>query len=166
VSGKQPLTFVLQGGKMMASAAERVYSLIKETVENLGVSLWDVRFLKEGASWYLRVFIDKENGITIDDCTDVSHAIDPVIDEADPIDKSYYLEVCSCGIERELSRPEHFEKMLGQKVKLKLYKAQDGVKEFIGNLIGFDGKVKIDVDGEIKEFDLKEISKANLCDFD
>jgi ribosome maturation factor RimP len=166
VSGKQPLTFVLQGGKMMASAAERVYSLIKETVENLGVSLWDVRFLKEGASWYLRVFIDKENGITIDDCTDVSHAIDPVIDEADPIDKSYYLEVCSCGIERELSRPEHFEKMLGQKVKLKLYKAQDGVKEFIGNLIGFDGKVKIDIDGEIKEFDLKEISKANLCDFD
>ena len=150
----------------MASAAERVYSLIKETVENLGVSLWDVRFLKEGASWYLRVFIDKEDGITIDDCTDVSHAIDPVIDEADPIDKSYYLEVCSCGIERELSRPEHFEKMLGQKVKLKLYKAQDGVKEFIGNLIGFDGKVKIDVDGEIKEFDLKEISKANLCDFD
>jgi ribosome maturation factor RimP len=166
VSGKQPLTFVLQGGKMMASAAERVYSLIKETVENLGVSLWDVRFLKEGASWYLRVFIDKEDGITIDDCTDVSHAIDPVIDEADPIDKSYYLEVCSCGIERELSRPEHFEKMLGQKVKLKLYKAQDGVKEFIGNLIGFDGKVKIDVDGEIKEFDLKKISKANLCDFD
>jgi ribosome maturation factor RimP len=166
VSGKQPLTFVLQGGKMMASAAERVYSLIKETVENLGVSLWDVRFLKEGASWYLRVFIDKEDGITIDDCTDVSHAIDPVIDEADPIDKSYYLEVCSCGIERELSRPEHFEKMLGQKIKLKLYKAQDGVKEFIGNLIGFDGKVKIDVDGEIKEFDLKEISKANLCDFD
>jgi ribosome maturation factor RimP len=166
VSGKQPLTFVLQGGKMMASAAERVYSLIKETVENLGVSLWDVRFLKEGASWYLRVFIDKEDSITIDDCTDVSHAIDPVIDEADPIDKSYYLEVCSCGIERELSRPEHFEKMLGQKVKLKLYKAQDGVKEFIGNLIGFDGKVKIDVDGEIKEFDLKEISKANLCDFD
>jgi ribosome maturation factor RimP len=166
VSGKQPLTFVLQGGKMMASAAERVYSLIKETVENLGVSLWDVRFLKEGASWYLRVFIDKEDGITIDDCTDVSHAIDPVIDEADPIDKSYYLEVCSCGIERELSRPEHFEKMLGQKVKLKLYKAQDGVKEFIGNLIGFDGKVKIDIDGEIKEFDLKEISKANLCDFD
>ncbi len=150
----------------MASAAERVYSLIKETVENLGVSLWDVRFLKEGASWYLRVFIDKEDGITIDDCTDVSHAIDPVIDEADPIDKSYYLEVCSCGIERELSRPEHFEKMLGQKVKLKLYKAQDGVKEFIGNLIGFDGKVKIDIDGEVKEFDLKEISKANLCDFD
>ena len=150
----------------MASAAERVYALIKETVESQGVELWDVRFLKEGASWYLRVFIDKEEGITIDDCTDVSHAIDPVIDEADPIDKSYYLEVCSPGIERELTRPEHFEKMIGQIVKLKLYKAIDGVKEFKGELLSFDGKVKLMVDSTSFEFDLKEISKANLCDFE
>lgn len=150
----------------MASAAERVYALIKETVESQGVELWDVRFLKEGASWYLRVFIDKEEGITIDDCTDVSHAIDPVIDEADPIDKSYYLEVCSPGIERELTRPEHFEKMIGQIVKLKLYKAIDGVKEFKGELLSFDGKVKLMVDSTSLEFDLKEISKANLCDFE
>ena len=150
----------------MASAAERVYALIKETVESQGVQLWDVRFLKEGASWYLRVFIDKEEGITIDDCTDVSHAIDPVIDEADPIDKSYYLEVCSPGIERELTRPEHFEKMIGQIVKLKLYKAIDGVKEFKGELLSFDGKVKLMVDSTSLEFDLKEISKANLCDFE
>lgn len=150
----------------MASAAERVYALIKETVEAQGVELWDVRFLKEGASWYLRVFIDKEEGITIDDCTDVSHAIDPVIDEADPIDKSYYLEVCSPGIERELTRPEHFEKMIGQIVKLKLYKAIDGVKEFKGELLSFDGKVKLMVDSTSLEFDLKEISKANLCDFE
>ena len=142
----------------MASAAERVYALIKETVESQGVELWDVRFLKEGASWYLRVFIDKEEGITIDDCTDVSHAIDPVIDEADPIDKSYYLEVCSPGIERELTRPEHFEKMIGQMVKLKLYKAIDGVKEFKGELLSFDGKVKLMVDSTSLEFDLKEIS--------
>ncbi|MBR2447510.1 MAG: ribosome maturation factor RimP [Clostridia bacterium] len=150
----------------MASAAERVYALIKETVESQGVELWDVRFLKEGASWYLRVFIDKEEGITIDDCTNVSHAIDPVIDEADPIDKSYYLEVCSPGIERELIRPEHFEKMIGQIVKLKLYKAIDGVKEFKGELLSFDGKVKLMVDSTSLEFDLKEISKANLCDFE
>lgn len=150
----------------MASAAERVYALIKETVESQGVELWDVRFLKEGASWYLRVFIDKEEGITIDDCTDVSHAIDPVIDEADPIDKSYYLEVCSPGIERELTRPEHFEKMIGQIVKLKLYKAIDGAKEFKGELLSFDGKVKLMVDSTSLEFDLKEISKANLCDFE
>ena len=146
----------------MASAAERVYALIKETVESCGVELWDVRYLKEGASWYLRVFIDKEAGITIDDCTDVSHAIDPIIDEADPIDKSYYLEVCSCGIDRELTRPAHFEAMVGETVKIKLYKAVDGVKEFIGVLNGFDGNVKLDVEGELYEFALKEISKANV----
>ena len=89
----------------MANSAEKVYGLIKDAVEEQGVSLWDVRFLKEGASWYLRVFIDKPEGISIDDCTNVSHAIDPIIDAADPIDVSYYLEVCSPGIERELTRP-------------------------------------------------------------
>ena len=73
----------------MANSAERVYELIKDAVEAEGVRLWDVRFLKEGASWYLRVFIDKPEGISIDDCTNVSHAIDPIIDEADPIDVSY-----------------------------------------------------------------------------
>ncbi len=150
----------------MASAAERVYSLIKETVENQGVELWDVRFIKEGASWYLRVFIDKDSGITIDDCTNVSHAIDPVLDEADPIDKSYYLEVCSCGLERELVKPEHFKKVLGQKIKVKLYKAVEGVKEFEGTLISCEDTIKLETEGEIYEFSLKEISKANLCDFE
>ena len=149
----------------MANAADRVFSLIKETVESLGVELWDVRFVKEGASWYLRVFIDKEEGITIDDCTDVSHAIDPVIDEADPIDKSYYLEVCSCGLERELVKPEHFKKVLGETVKVKLYKAIDGVKEFTGTLLSSEENLVLDVDGEKIEFSLKDISKANLCDF-
>ena len=150
----------------MASAAERVYSLIKETVENEGVILWDVRFLKEGASWYLRVFIDKEEGITIDDCSRVSHAIDPVIDEADPIDKSYYLEVCSPGLERELIRPEHFERFLGQKVKIKLYKVVDSKKEFIGILKQAEDMVVLEISGEEMSFGFKDISKANLCDFD
>lgn len=150
----------------MANAAERVYSLIKETVEAQGVELWDVRFVKEGASWYLRVFIDKENGITIDDCTNVSHAIDPVIDEADPIDKSYYLEVCSCGLERELVKKEHFQKVIGQKIKVKLYKAIDGVKEFEGILISCDDFIVIDQGNQKCEFALKDISKANLCDFE
>ncbi len=150
----------------MANAAERVYSLIKETVENQGVELWDVRFVKEGASWYLRVFIDKQDGITIDDCTNVSHAIDPVIDEADPIDKSYYLEVCSCGIERELSKEEHFIKVLGQEIKIKLYKAVDGVKEFCGILKSCENGITLEIDGNEITFALKDISKANLCDFD
>ncbi len=150
----------------MASAAERVYALIKDTVEACGVELWDVRYLKEGASWYLRVFIDKAEGINIDDCTDVSHAIDPIIDEADPIDASYYLEVCSPGIERELTRPEHFVKMVGETVKIKLYKAIDGKKEFVGILKSADEKILLEIDGNELEFGLKDISKANLCDFE
>ena len=150
----------------MAGAAERVYALIKETVENCGVELWDVKYLKEGASWYLRVFIDKPEGISIDDCTDVSHAIDPVIDQADPIDDSYYLEVCSPGLERELSRPEHFVKMMGQKIKIKLYKAVDGVKEFTGMLKSAQDGVTIETENGDVTFTLKEISKAHLCDFE
>ena len=150
----------------MANAAEKVFSLIKETVEAQGVELWDVRFLKEGASWYLRVFIDKEDGISIDNCTDVSHAIDPIIDEADPIDKAYYLEVCSCGIERELSRKEHFEKCVGQEVKIKLYKAVDGVKEFRGVLNKADEEIELLINENPRKFALKDISKANLCDFE
>ena len=150
----------------MANAAEKVFSLIKETVESQGVRLWDVRFLKEGASWYLRVFIDKEEGISIDDCTNVSHAIDPIIDEADPIDKAYYLEVCSCGIERELSCKEHFEKCIGKEVKIKLYKAVDSVKEFRGVLTEVDDEITVLIDENPRKFALKDISKANLCDFE
>lgn len=150
----------------MANAAEKVYGLIKETVENCGVSLWDVRFLKEGASWYLRIFIDKPEGISIDDCTEVSHAIDPIIDEADPIDVAYYLEVCSPGIERELNRPEHFAAVVGEKVKIKLYKALDGKKEFIGTLISAEENAVIECDGIQLTFAFKDISKANLCDFE
>ena len=150
----------------MANAAERVYSLIKDTVESCGVELWDVRFLKEGASWYLRVFIDSENGIGIDDCTNVSHAIDPVIDEADPIDKSYYLEVCSPGVERELTRISHYKKELGKEIKIKLYKAVDGVKELRGTLVSCEENIVLNADGKEYTFGLKEISKANLCDFD
>ena len=150
----------------MANAAEKVYGLIKETVEAEGVNLWDVRFLKEGASWYLRVFIDKPEGISIDDCTNVSHAIDPIIDDADPIDVSYYLEVCSAGIERELTRQSHFEASVGKTVKIKLYKALDGVKEFTGVLKDAVDRVTIETEGGEYKFELKDISKARLCDFE
>ena len=150
----------------MANAAEKVYGLIKETVEAEGVSLWDVRFLKEGASWYLRVFIDKPEGISIDDCTNVSHAIDPIIDDADPIDVSYYLEVCSAGIERELTRKSHFEASVGKTVKIKLYKALDGVKELTGVLKAAADTVTIETESGEYKFELKDISKARLCDFE
>ena len=150
----------------MASAAERVYSLIKETVENEGVILWDVRFLKEGASWYLRVFIDKEGGISIDDCSRVSHAIDPVIDEADPIDKSYYLEVCSPGLNRELKEPYHFEAFVGSEVLLTLYKAEDGSKSVRGILEAFNNGPVLRVGDEVKEYPISAVAKATLCDLD
>ena len=150
----------------MANAAEKVYSLIKETVESQGVTLWDVRFLKEGASWYLRVFIDKPEGIGIEDCTNVSHAIDPIIDEADPIHVSYFLEVCSPGTERELTRQSHFEACLGKKVKIKLYKAIDGVKELTGTLKSAADTLVIETEGGEYELSYKDISKARLCDFE
>ena len=151
----------------MASVAEKVFALVKETVENEGVKLWDVRFVKEGASHYLRIFIDKPEGVNIDDCTNVSHAVDPIIDEADPIDCSYYLEVCSAGLGRELTRDEHFTAMLGKDVKIRLFKAVDGVKEFIGKLSSFEnGIVTVEINGENKDFLRKEISKITLEDFD
>ena len=150
----------------MANVAERVFSLIKDTVHQQNVTLWDVRFVKEGASWYLRVFIDKEDGISIDDCTNVSHAIDPVIDEADPIDKAYFLEVCSPGLERELTRDFHFQSVLGEKIKIKLYKALDGKKEFIGTLKECGEKIVLLTETDEITFNLKDISKANLCDFE
>ena len=150
----------------MASIAEKVAAIIRSTVEAQGVELWDVRYVKEGASYYLRVYIDKAEGINIDDCTNVSHAIDPVLDEADPIKDSYYLEVCSPGIERELLTPEHFEKMIGEKIKLRLFKARDGKKEFTGILEAFDGGITLNADGEIFRFEKGEFAKANLCDFE
>ncbi len=144
----------------MANAAERVFNLVKEPVEALGLKLWDVRYLKEGASWYLRIFIDKDGGVTIDDCTDVSHAVDPIIDEADPIDNSYYLEVCSPGIERELTRPEHFTYAIGKEVCLKLYHAENGIKEFKGRLKTYDSSVTVETENGEIEFDAKNISKV------
>ncbi len=146
----------------MAKIADVVYNLIEPTVLSLGITLWDVRFVKEGASYYLRVYIDKPGGVSIDDCVDVSHAIDPVIDEADPIDKQYYLEVCSPGIERELTRDWHFGYAKGQEVTVKLYSAISGKKEFVGTLKA-DGKNMslLTDEGEIS-FNRSDIAKAYI----
>ena len=146
----------------MASVAEKVYGLIKPTVESCGVTLWDVRFVKEGASHYLRIFIDKPEGISINDCTDVSHAIDPVIDDADPIDGSYYLEVCSPGTEREIVRPHHFEYAIGKEVKVKLFKAIEGKKEFVGVLKAYDGDITLDIAGNENKFEKGSFSKGYI----
>jgi ribosome maturation factor RimP len=129
---------------MAGNIAGRVYDLVKNAVNDQGVELWDVKYVKEGASWYLRIFIDSPDGINIDDCTNVSHAVDPILDEHDPIDNSYYLEVSSPGLMREISREEHFVWAIGKDVKVKLYKALNGVKEFQGELKGLiDDKIVI-----------------------
>lgn len=149
----------------MSQITEKIYALVKDTVEQQGVTLWDVAFVKEGASKYLRIFIDKEEGINIDDCTAVSHAIDPVIDEVDLIKESYFLEVCSCGLERELTRNEHFAAMVGEKIRIKLFKAIDGNKQIEGILKEFDGDVHIETENGTLTFKKTDIAKANLLDF-
>lgn len=150
----------------MAGLTDRITSLVRDAVEQQGVILWDVRFVKEGASHYLRIFIDRDEGITIDDCTNVSHAVDPILDEADPIDCAYYLEVCSPGIERELSRDMHFEYAVGKRVRIRLFKAIDGKKEFEGTLTAFDGTLTIEADDTVNKFERAAVSKAVLADFD
>ena len=146
----------------MASVADKVYDLVRDTVESCGVTLWDVRFVKEGASHYLRVFIDKPEGVNINDCTDVSHAIDPVIDEADPIDCSYYLEVCSHGIDRELTRPHHFEYGIDKQITVKLFKDIDGKIEFTGVLKKYDGNLTLEIDGTETIFEKGAFSKVYI----
>lgn len=150
----------------MNPTAAKVAALIKEPIESLGLRLWTVKFVKEGASWYLRVYIDSDNGVGIDECVEVSHLIDPIIDEADPISIGYYLEVCSPGLERELSEPEHFEKFLGSDVKVKLIRPKDNKREFTGKLLGYDGNVKLLCDGEEMEFLKAELVNVRLNDAD
>ena len=118
-----------KGGNTVA----QVWELAKPLAEELGLTLWDVRFVKEGAQWYLRIFIDKEDGVGIDDCVAMSHAIDKPLDELDPISQAYCLEVCSPGIDRELVRPEHFEAFMGAPVRVRLIRPmEDGTRSFWG----------------------------------
>ncbi len=114
--------------------ADTVWELIQPTVNDLGCSLWDVEYVKEGARQILRITIDKENGVDINDCEAVHRAIDPILDETDPIPVQYYLEVSSPGVERALTRPFHFEVCEGQTVDVKLFTAINGSKLYVGTL--------------------------------
>lgn len=146
--------------------AAKVAALIKEPIESLSLRLWAVKFVKEGASWYLRVFIDSDDGIGIDQCVEVSHLIDPIIDEADPIAVSYCLEVCSPGLERELSEDWHFERYIGAPVIVKLIRPRDNKREFKGELKSYDGSVTILCDGEELLFTKAELVSVRLDDAD
>ena len=150
------------------NTAQRVEALVRPTVEGMGLRLWDVVFEKEGPDWYLRVLIDKTDGTTMDTdtCAEVSHALDPILDEADPIDQSYYLEVGSPGLGRRLTRPEHYEALKGQKVRVKLIRPNaDGVREFAGILKGREGStVTVETENGPVSFEVSAASSVHLCD--
>lgn len=144
-----------------------VWEIAEPIANSLGYELWDVRFEKEGANWYLRIFIDKEDGISINDCVDMSHAIDKPLDEADPIEQSYCLEVCSPGLERDLKRDAHFEKSIGKKIMVKLIRPVDGQREFKGTLESYDnGNFELLLEEGTKlMINKKETSYVKLDDF-
>ena len=150
------------------NTAQRVEALVRPTVEGMGVRLWDVVFEKEGPDWYLRVLIDKADGSTMDTdtCAEVSHALDPILDEADPIEQSYYLEVGSPGLGRRLNRPEHYEAVKGQKISVKLYQANEqGRKEFVGILTSREGNtVTVETENGPVAFEVSAASVVRLCD--
>ena len=129
--------------------------------EECGVDLWDVEFVKEGADHILRITIDKKGGVTIDDCERVNRAIDPLLDEADPIEMSYKLEVSSPGIERALTRPEHFTASIGADVELALYAPYEGSRKLRGKLAAYeDGDVTVTTDGGDVTFKKADVAKV------
>lgn len=153
-----------KGGNTVAA----VWEIAAPIAEQLGLQLWDIRFAKEGADWFLRIFIDKEGGISIEDCEAMSRAIDQPLDEADPIEQSYCLEVSSPGLERELTREAHLQQYCGQKIKVRLIRPRDGRREFAGVLESAEGKqftLRLPEGGALL-LDLKETSFVKADDFD
>ncbi|MGN0663089.1 MAG: ribosome maturation factor RimP [Faecalibacterium sp.] len=148
------------------NTARRVEALVRPVVEGMGLRLWDVVFEKEGPDWFLRILIDRDGAMDTDTCAEVSHALDPILDEADPIDQSYYLEVGSPGLGRKLTRPEHYEAVRGQKVAVKLIRPDaSGAREFSGILAGREGStVTVATPQGDKTFEVGAASTVRLCD--
>lgn len=148
----------------MKKITDTVAGLAQPVLAELGCELWDVEYVREGGEWYLRVYIDRESGVDIELCEKVSHALDPVLDEADPIPGSYIFEVSSAGAERALRRPSDFEKFIGSKVLLKLYRPADGRKEHTGTLIGYndDGVITVQTSGGQMSFSKSDVALCRL----
>ena len=147
----------------MSKITDKVTALAKPIVEEEGCSLWDVEYVREAGSWYLRVFIDKEGGVSIDDCERISRRLDPILDEEDPIPDSYVFEVGSAGAERELKRPSDFEQFMGSQVEVRLYQPVKGSKTFVGTLAGYDnGKVTVTVGKETMAFEKAQTAQVKL----
>ncbi len=120
------------------NTAQRVEQLLKQPVAELGYELCDVDFVKEYGDWVLTLYIDKEGGVNIDDCERVSRAVDPMLDEADPIEQAYMLSVSSLGLDRPLKKDADFSRNIGKRIEIKLFAPKNGKKEFTGELISFD----------------------------
>ncbi len=150
------------------NTVSRVAEIVTEYANKLGLDIWDIRFVKEGTDWYLRIFIDKDGGVSIDDCVDFTHAVTKPLDDADPISQSYLLEVSSPGIERELVKDEHFKKYIGSTVMMRLIRPVDKVKDFKGRLSAYDnGNITLELEnGETLEVNKKAVSYVKLDDFD
>ena len=150
--------------------ATAVWELAQPIVEGFGLQLWDVRYVKEGSQWFLRIFIDKDGGVDINDCENVSRAIDQPLDELDPITDNYILEVSSPGIERELILDAHFEKFIGADIMVKMIRPIEGIgKEFKGVLKAYaDGEVTIRDHSDENEIVIakKDTAYIKLDDFD
>lgn len=152
---------------MKKSIKETVREAILSTVTELGYRIWDVTYQKVGADYHLEITIDSDEGINIDDCEKVHRAIDPILDELDPIEDFYYLEVSSPGVERELKSDEHIELSIGQRVLCKLFTAKDGRKSITGSLVSQDKEsVTIDEGGSEVVVLKSEIAKLTTVYFD
>jgi ribosome maturation factor RimP len=142
---------------------ELVESFAKTIVEANGCSLWDVEYVREGSERFLRLYIEKEGGVDITDCENISRAVDPVLDEKDPIAESYHFEVCSAGLERALKRPGDFERFMGSPVMVKLYRPHNGMKEIPGVLRGYeDGRVTVEAGKENITFEKSQVALVRL----
>lgn len=144
----------------MAKVTDVVAQLAQPIVEQAGCTLWDVEYVKEAGEWFLRVYIDKEGGVDINDCEAVSRPLSDLLDEADPIQGSYTFEVSSAGLDRPLKKPEHFAACAGQQVDVRFYRPVDGRKEYTGALVGCDGDGNVTVDD--KTFEKKDVAQVRL----
>ena len=142
---------------------EIVTAFARPIVEEKGCSLWDVEYVREGSERFLRVYIDKKGGVSIDDCEAVARAIDPILDEKDPIAESYHFEGCSAGIERALKRPQDFEQFMGSPILIKLYRPHNGLKEIPGILRGYEeGRITVEAGKETVTFEKSQVALCRL----
>lgn len=147
----------------MKKVTEIVAELAAPVVEEFGCRLWDTEYVREAGQWYLRLYLDKDGGVDILDCENVSRKVSDLLDAADPIEGSYIFEVSSAGAERQLKRPGDFEKFMGSLVLLKTYQNRDGRKEFAGVLKGYEGgEVVLEMGTKELRFEKNEVAMVRL----